>query len=95
METKYVLLSKHLFQRTQQHGGRKKPPGNDEFASKIIYSSITWNKKHSSKQVVTITCILWKKFFAAAAFGGLWDISIQTVKNLTYALVFINIVSEK
>ena len=32
METKYGLLSQHLFQRMQQNGGRKKPAGNDEFA---------------------------------------------------------------
>ena len=25
------LLSKHLFQRTQQHGGLNKPLGNDKF----------------------------------------------------------------
>ena len=27
---KHVFLSKHLFQRTQQHGGRKNPRSNDK-----------------------------------------------------------------
>ena len=31
MDVKYGLLSKHLFQRTQQHGGYTKPLGNDKF----------------------------------------------------------------
>ena len=32
---------------------------------------MTWNKKHSSKQVASITCTLEEKCFTAAAFEGL------------------------
>ena len=32
---------------------------------------MTWNKKHSSKQVASITYALDKNIFAAAAFEGL------------------------
>ena len=32
---------------------------------------ITWNKKHSSKQVVSMTDTFRKNFFAAATFKGL------------------------
>ena len=31
MDIKYGLLSKHLFERTQQHGGGTKPLGKDLF----------------------------------------------------------------
>ena len=34
--------------------------------------------KHSSKQAVPIIYTLEKKFFAAAAFEGLWVVSFQT-----------------
>ena len=54
---KYGLLSKHLFQRTQQHDGSKKLIGNDEFVKKCL-SVITCNKKHSLKQVVPVTYTL-------------------------------------
>ena len=62
------LLSKHLFQRTQQHGGCTKPPSNDKFAQKILFPAITWNKKHSSKQVVPMINTLEKDLFVAATF---------------------------
>ena len=39
---------------------------------------ITWNKKHSSKQVVSMVHTLGKDFFAAATFKGLSDVFIQT-----------------
>ena len=39
---------------------------------------ITWNKKYSSKQAVPITYLPGKKFFAAATFEGLLDVSFQT-----------------
>ena len=35
---KYRLLSKHFFQRIQQHGGSKKALDNDEFVEKIMPS---------------------------------------------------------
>ena len=39
---------------------------------------ITWNKKHSSKQVVSMIYTLGKEVFAAATFKGLRDVSFQT-----------------
>ena len=68
--TKYGLLSKHLFERTQQHDGCTKPQGNDLFMQKILSAVITWNKKDSSKQVVSMINKLGKEFFAAATFKG-------------------------
>ena len=39
-------------------------------------SSYKWNKKHLSKQVVTIAYELEKKFFIVATFECLWAISL-------------------
>ena len=48
-------------------------------SKKIISSSYTRNKKHSLKQLVSMMYTLGKDFFAAAAaFKGLWDVSLQT-----------------
>ena len=37
---------------------------------KILFAVITWNKKDSSKQVVSMINTLRKEFFAAAPFKG-------------------------
>ena len=42
---------------------------------------IKWNQKHSSKQVVSIKCTLHEKFFLAANFEGLGDVSFETEKK--------------
>ena len=42
---KYGVLSKHLFQRTQQNGGCSKPQGNNKFVSKTISSSYHMEQK--------------------------------------------------
>ena len=39
---------------------------------------MTWKEKHLSKQVVTITCTLGRKFFAVATFEGFRVVSFQT-----------------
>ena len=39
---------------------------------------LTWNKKHSSKQVAPINYTLEKNFFAAIIFDGLWMVSLLT-----------------
>ena len=62
-----------LISRTQQHGGCTKPMGDAKFVPVI-----TWNKRHSSKQVVSITYTLVKDFFADSTFKGLWDVSFHT-----------------
>ena len=63
MDMKYGLLSKHLFQTAQQHGGYIKPRGNDKFTyNKECLPVIKRNKKHSLKQVVTIRYTLGKDF---------------------------------
>ena len=49
----------------------KKSHSNDKLLEKITSSVITWNKKHSLKQVAFITYTLEKKFSAVAAFEGL------------------------
>ena len=38
-DVKCGLLSKHLFQRAQQHGGFTKPLGNNRFLWKVMPSS--------------------------------------------------------
>ena len=51
-------------------------------------SGITYNKKHSLKQVVAISYIPEKRVLAAVTFKGLWVVSFQTKwKNAWYALV--------
>ena len=47
-----------LISRTQQHNGCTKTLGDTKFLPVI-----TWNRKHSLKQVVSITCTLVKDFF--------------------------------
>ena len=41
------------------------------FLKKHCFPVITWNIKNSLKQIISITCMLKKKFFAAATFEGL------------------------
>ena len=41
------------------------------FFKKQCLSVITWKKKHSSKQAVSITCTMEKKVLAAAVCEGL------------------------
>ena len=67
MAIKCGLLFKILFSvsRTQQNGGCTKPLADAKFLPLT-----TWNKKHSSKQVVSITYALVKDVFAAATFKG-------------------------
>ena len=67
---KYGLISKHLFQRTQ-HGGWKNPRLTVNFYKKQCLPVMTWAIKYSSKQVISISYTLEKKFFAAATFEGL------------------------
>ena len=47
---KYGLLSKYLLERKRQYGGCK------------YHTTITWNKKHLSKQATSIT-YTWRKTF--------------------------------
>ena len=51
-------LSKHLFQTMRKHGGCNKALRNDKLTKKAISSIITRNKKHSSKQVVSMVHII-------------------------------------
>ena len=78
MDINCGLLSKLLFLRTQQHDGCTKPLGKDKFLQKWCLPVITWNKKHSSKQVASMINTLGKDFFAAATFKGLWVASFET-----------------
>ena len=66
---KYGLVSKHLFQTTIWR--LKKFHSNDKILEKVTFPVITWNKKHSWKQVASITYIVKEIFFVAAAFKGL------------------------
>ena len=74
---KYRLFSKNLFQRKQQHRGWENLSVAINFYEKQQLLVLTWNKKHSSKQGVSITYTLEKKFLAAATFEGLWVLSFQ------------------
>lgn len=56
--------------------------------SAIWICLITWNKRHSWKQVVPTTNRL-KKFFAASIFKGLWVVSFQTVSAM-FSSIFVN-----
>ena len=64
-DIKCGLLSKHLFQRTQQHGGCYKIYVTISLYKTQCFQAITWNKKHSSKKVLSMVHILEKDFFAA------------------------------
>ena len=70
-KVKYGLPSKNLFQRKQQHDGQEYFSVAINFYEKPQLLVLTWNKKHSSKQVVSVTHTLVKKFLAAATFEGL------------------------
>ena len=49
-----------------------------DFYKKICLLVIAWNKKHLSKQILSITYTLEIKFFAVASSGGLSVVSFQT-----------------
>ena len=49
----------------------EKSQSNDKFLEKKRLPVFTWIKKHSSKQVTSITCTLEKKLFASATFKDL------------------------
>ena len=70
-DIKCDLLSKNLFERTQQHGGCTKPLGNDRFVQKIISSIHHMEQKTLMKQVVSMIYTPGEDFFAAATFKGL------------------------
>ena len=85
---KYGPLSKHFFQRTQQHGGWKSLRDNDKLFKTQCLSVITQNKKHSSKQVIAITYTLGKRFVAAIIFEGLSVAFLRReYKKMQYSLV--------
>ena len=44
---------------------------NDKTLEKKVHPVVTWSKKHSLKQVVSITYALDKNIYAAVAFEGL------------------------
>ena len=48
----------------------------------LVVSVITWNKKDSSKQVVSMINKLGKEFFSAATSKGSLDVYFETVKKL-------------
>ena len=46
-------------------GGSSKLLVNNTFAQEILFTVITWNKKHSSKQLISMINTLGSGFFAA------------------------------
>ena len=64
-DKKCGLLSKQLFQRTQQHDGCSKLLGNDKYVEKIFLPIITWNIKRSLNQVASVIYTLRKEFLSA------------------------------
>ena len=68
MNIKFGLFSKYLFQRAQQHGGTRNFWIMISLYKKECLPVITRNKKHSSKQVVSMIYTLGKDFFATATF---------------------------
>ena len=63
-----------------QYGDWKKKELTVEFYGTWCLPVITWNKKHSSKQVLPKTYTMDKKSFAAATFEGLWFVHIKKCK---------------
>ena len=85
---KHGLLSKHLFSKKAIILQLKTSQSNDKLLQKQWLPVIKWNKKHSSKQVVSITCTLEEKFSTAATFEGLRLVSFEAeLKNLSCTLV--------
>ena len=68
MDIKCGVLSKHLFERTQQHGGYTKHLGKKKFVQEILFAAITWNQNHSSKKVVSMINTLGKDLFCSYSF---------------------------
>ena len=68
---KIQTASKHLFQRTQQHGDCTKPLVMLNLYKKQYLPVITWTKRYSSKQVLSMIYTLGKGVFGAATFKGL------------------------
>ena len=74
---KYGLFSKNFIERKQKHGGWENLSVTINFYEKQWLLVFTKIKKHSSKQVVSITYTLEKRYLAAATFEGLWVLSFQ------------------
>ena len=70
-----------MFQGTQQHGVEKSFRVTRNLYKKC-HPVITWNKKHSSKQVLPVRYTLKKTIFEAAIFKGLRVISFQTEQKI-------------
>ena len=58
----YRLISKHFFQRTQQHGGSKKALDNNELVEKVMSYSYHMEEKTFVETSCTNNIILWKSF---------------------------------
>ena len=71
MDIKYGLLSKHTCLKERSNMAVAPSLVNDKFVQKLLFAVITWNEKHSSKQVVSMISRLGKDSFAAAAFKKL------------------------
>ena len=80
-DIKCGLLSKQLFQRTQQFGVTPNLWVTINLYTKYCLPFITWNKKHSLKQVVSVVYMIGKIFLAAVTLNCLWDVYFQTVKK--------------
>ena len=65
MEITYGLLSKHLFQRQQQHDGWKNFKVTINLFSKKYLPVIIWNKEHSPKYIASWTYAIAKKTAAS------------------------------
>ena len=87
------LLSNHLIQRVIEHGGWRELKVSINFYKKQCLPHIKSNKKHLSKQAVTITYTLEKKFPTVATFEGfVSSFFSDRVKTLVVYLVCLNLV---
>ena len=80
MKTKNKIRTsfKLLVSRSASTWRLKIPQGINKLLQKQCFPVIIWNKNHLSKEVVTITYTLEKKFFAVATFEGSRVVPFQT-----------------
>ena len=67
-DIKWRLLSKHWFQKEQEHGSCTKPLNNDKFMKELYLPVVTWNEKLVSFLVQTFLQQLFLKVFEMFVF---------------------------
>ena len=83
---------KTVASKKAKHGGEKNVRVKINYNEKKCLPVITYNKKHSSKQVLRITNTVEKSVFTAGTFKGLWFVSLDCLSLLWFVWKLVDLV---